>query len=122
MTPKTGYFIFAIFALGFADGATSIFLYRPEQPFAPSTFVISVLALFLVFVWYRLDSDSRQFKRTPLLSIAVVGVGIVALPYYLFRTRGVRQGAVATLVFVSIVLGYSAIQYVGQLTARALRT
>jgi uncharacterized membrane protein len=121
MPPKAWYVIFAIFVLAFVDGATSIFLYRPGQQLAPSSFAISVAALGLVFVWYRLDSDSRQFKRTPLLSIAVVGVGIVAMPYYLFRTRGLRRGALATFAFLLMVLGYSAIQYVGQATARALR-
>jgi hypothetical protein len=121
MAPKTGYFVLAILALGFADGATSFFLF-PGQSFAPSSLVISIVALFFTFAWYRRDSDSREFKRTPLLSVAVVGVGIVALPYYLFRTRGLRHGALATLIFILVVIGYSAMGYVGQLAARALRT
>jgi hypothetical protein len=121
MAPKTGYFVSAILALGFADGVASFLLY-PGQPFAPSSLVMSVVALFFTFAWYRLDSESRAFKRTPLLSIAVVGVGIVALPYYLFRTRGLRQGAIATLIFIFVVIGYSAMGYVGQLAARSLRT
>jgi hypothetical protein len=121
MAPKTGYFVSAFLALGFADGVSSFLLYR-RQSFAPSSLVISVVALFLTFAWYRLDSDSRAFKRTPLLSIAVVGVGFVALPYYLFRTRGLRQGAIATLTFIFVVIGYSAMGYVGQLAARSLRT
>jgi hypothetical protein len=84
MAPKTRYFVVAILALGFADGAISFFLY-PGQSFAPSSLVMSIVALFFTFVWYRLDSDSREFKRTPLMSIAVVGIGIVALPYFLMR-------------------------------------
>ncbi len=83
---------------------------------------MSVVALFFTFAWYRLDSDSRAFKRTPLLSIAVVGFGFVALPYYLFRTRGLRQGAIATIIFIIVMIGYSAMGYVGQLAARSLRT
>lgn len=121
MAPKTQTFILASLALGFLDGVTAYLLF-PGQPFAPSSLLISIAALFLIFLWYRLDSDSREFKRTPLLSIAVVGVAFLALPYYLFRTRGFRQGALATLVVLIVAIGYSAMGYVGQLVARAIRT
>jgi hypothetical protein len=56
------------------------------------------------------------------MSVAVVGVTIFALPYYLFRSRGLRQGGLATLIFILVSIGYSAMGYLGQLAARALRT
>jgi hypothetical protein len=121
MAPRTGYYILASLALGFADGAVAYFLY-PGQMFAPSSLVISVAALFVIFMWYRGDSDNRAFRRTPLLSMGVVGLPIVAIPYYLFRTRGFRYGALATLVVVLVAIGYSAMGYLGQWAARALRT
>jgi hypothetical protein len=119
--PKARYFVLTSLALGFIDGVTANWLF-PGQPFAPSSLVISIAALFLIFLWYRLDSDSREFKRTPLLSIAIVGVAFFAVPYYLFRTRGFRQGLLATLVVLLAAIGYSAVGYVGQLAARAMRT
>lgn len=120
MVPKTNYYILAILVLGFADGAIAYALF-PGQVFAPTSLALSIVALFLVFVWYRLDSDSRAYRRSPLLSVAVVGVTIFALPYYLFRTRGLRQGALATLVMIVVTVGYSAMGYLGQLVARAVR-
>jgi hypothetical protein len=121
MAPRTRYFILASPALGFADGVAAYSLY-PGQPFALSSLVIGIAALFLIFLWYRLDSDSRHFKRPALLSVGVVGLSSLAIPYYLFRTRGIRDGSVATLVFLLIGVGYSAMGYVGQLVARALQT
>jgi hypothetical protein len=118
---KAKYFILASLALGFLDGVTARWLF-PRQPFAPSSFVFSIVGLFVIFLWYRLDSDSREFQRTPLLSVAIVGVAFVAVPYYLFRTRGFRQGLLGTLVVLLAAVGYSALGYVGQLAARAMRT
>jgi hypothetical protein len=121
MAPRTGYYILTSLALGFVDGAIAYFLF-PGQMFAPSSFVISIVALVVIFMWYRSDSDNRAFRRTPVLSIGVVGLPIVALPYYLFRTRGFRHGALATLVVILVAIGYSAMGYLGQLAARVLRT
>jgi hypothetical protein len=121
MAPKTGYFVLASLAIGFVDGVIAYWLF-PGQPIAPSTVAIGLVVLFFTFLWYRLDSDSRGFKRTPLLSMAVVGIAFLGVPYYLFRTRGFRRGALATLVFLLTILGYSAMGYVGELAAAAMRT
>lgn len=120
MAPKTSNYIITILTLGFADGVVAYSVF-PGQVFAPTSLVLSIAALFLIFVWYRLDADSRGFRRSPLLSVAVVGVTILALPYYLFRTRGFRQGALATVVMILVAIGYSAMGYLGQVVARALR-
>jgi hypothetical protein len=119
--PKTVYFIAAALALGFVDGATAMLMY-PGQVLAPSSFAIGVVALFITFAWYRLDSDSRAYRRSLLSSAAVIGVGIFALPYYFFRTRGFRQGALATLIFLLVAIGYSVLGYLGALAVRAVRT
>ena len=119
--PRTGYFVLGVLALGFVDGATGDFL-SPGQWFPPSSFAITIVGLFLAFWRYCLDSDSRAFRRTPLLSVAVVGVTILALPYYLFRSRGFRQCGLATLIFILVSIGYSAMGYLGQLAVRVMRT
>ncbi|HEY6621099.1 MAG TPA: hypothetical protein VIY68_16250 [Steroidobacteraceae bacterium] len=121
MAPRTGYFVLGALALGFVDGATGYFLFLGEW-FPPSSFPIAIVGLFLAFWWYRLDSDSRAYRRTPLMSVAVVGVTIFAMPYYLFRSRGFRQGGIATLIFIFVSIGYSAMGYLGQVVARAMRT
>ena len=118
--PKTAYFVLAGLALGFIDGVVAYWFY-PGQAFAPSSVALSFLVLFLTFLWYRLDSDSRGFRRTPLLSAAIVGITILALPYYLFRTRGFRNGFLDTLVVLLVGVGYSGLNYIGQLASRAIR-
>lgn len=42
---------------------------------------------FLGFYWYRLDSEARCYRRTRLLNVAVVAFGVIAIPYYLVRSR-----------------------------------
>jgi hypothetical protein len=121
MAPKTVYLVAAILVLGFVDGATAMYFY-PGQVLAPSSFAIAFVVLFITFAWYRLDSDSREYKRSLLSSAAVIGLGIFALPYYFFRTRGLRQGGLATLIFLLIVTGYSMLGYLGQLAVRAMRS
>jgi len=119
--PNTVYFVVATLVLGFVDGATATLVY-PGQMLAPSSFAICVVVLFIAFAWYRLDSDSRAYRRSLLSSAAVIGVGIIALPYYFFRTRGFRRGALATMIFLLIAMGYSVLNYLGQLAVRAIRT
>jgi hypothetical protein len=61
----------------------------------------------LVFWWYWADSTSRSYRRSPLLSVAVVAVAFVAVPYYLFRSRqkGQRLRAVASMLgFVALLV------------------
>jgi amino acid transporter len=60
--------------------------------------VLSTLMFsFLSFCWYRLDSEARQYRRTRWLSIGVVMLAIVAVPYYLVRSRPAGQKGRALL-------------------------
>jgi peptidoglycan/LPS O-acetylase OafA/YrhL len=54
----------------------------------------------LIFGWYYFDSESRSYPRSTLLNIAVLGVAIVAIPYYLARSRekGKRLKAIIGLL------------------------
>jgi hypothetical protein len=62
----------------------------------------------LVFWWYWTDSTSRLYRRSALLNVAVVGVGFIAIPYYLLRSRprGQRTKAIVGMLgfFVLLVL------------------
>jgi hypothetical protein len=60
--------------------------------------VLSTLMFsFLSFCWYRLDSEACQYRRTRWLSIGVVMLAIVAVPYYLVRSRPAGQKGRALL-------------------------
>jgi phage-related minor tail protein len=64
---------------------------------APGALMVATTLLvnFTVFAWYRADSDRLAFRRSSLLSMAVTGLTVFALPYYLVRTRGGRNGLIA---------------------------
>ena len=61
---------------------------------------------FLCFYWYRLDSEARCYRRTPLLNVAVVAFGWIAIPYYLARSRssGAKVRSVLRCLGFSIAL------------------
>jgi hypothetical protein len=109
-----------VLALGFLDGVVGAALYG-NTPFPNSAIVFAITVGFLGFLWFRLDSDKRSYRRTPFLTVAVVGISIVAIPYYLFRTRGIRGGAIGVLVLISIMLGYGVMALVGRLVVRLVR-
>jgi hypothetical protein len=57
-----------------------------SQPLAwsiPLTLAFS----FLIFTWYRRDSDERQYRRSRWLNIGIILLTPVAVPYYLLRSR-----------------------------------
>lgn len=55
-----------------------------------------VIMALLMFVWYRLDSQQVGYRRSPWLDIGVVGIAIVAIPYYFIRSPGAKKGIVCT--------------------------
>jgi hypothetical protein len=65
-----------------------------------SVMVTSIAGSLLVFWWYWADSTFRSYRRSPLLNVAIVAVGFLAVPYYLLRSRekGQRLLAVAKLL------------------------
>lgn len=65
-----------------------------------SAVLLSVVGSILVFWWYWTDSTLRSYRRSPLLNVAVIAVGFLAVPYYLVRTRkkGQRLLAVAKMI------------------------
>jgi prepilin signal peptidase PulO-like enzyme (type II secretory pathway) len=78
-------------ALAFIFGVADQFFY-PEHPFPPTAVAHSLINMALVFSWYWFDSNRLGYKRTPLLSVAVILIAFLALPYYFFRSRGVKKG------------------------------
>jgi hypothetical protein len=60
-----------------------------------SVMVTTMAGSLLVFWWYWTDSSSRSYSRSPLLNVAIIAVGILAVPYYLLRSREKGQRLVA---------------------------
>ena len=74
---------------------------------------MSLCCAVLVFTWYYLDSDEHGYRRTPLLSMMVVAAGVLAIPYYLFRSRGAQRGLQAVGLFLLALLAWFALAAAG---------
>ena len=53
-----------------------------------------------IYGWYHVDKTQHQYRAGALLNIAVVALSIVAIPIYLFRSRGAKQGAKSFILFL----------------------
>lgn len=94
-------FIFGCLEYGPARG--------PEAGSALLT-IHALLTLTLVFVWVVIDARERRYKASIFLKVAMLCLAIVALPYYLFRSRGLAGGikalGLSTLVFAGTMVAY----------------
>jgi hypothetical protein len=102
--------------LAFASGVCGQLLY-PRVEVAPSEIYFIFGSTLLVFVWYRVDSDEAGYRRSIWLNVSVLAVSLVALPYYFFRSRGARRGALATLAFFSLAILWGVLVAAGQYAA-----
>jgi len=68
--------------------------------------VSSIIFGTLTFLWFWIDSEAHSFKRSPFLSVAIVVIALIAVPYYLMRSRGEgeRLIAFAKLIFFVVIL------------------
>ena len=71
-----------------------------------------LLALALVFAWFRLDAQQRRYRVSWPLQLAIAAFTVCALPYYLFHSRGAGGGframAWALLLFAASMICYAA--------------
>jgi drug/metabolite transporter (DMT)-like permease len=84
-------FLFLIFIVGAVDGTLAVHHHESGAWTIFSTILISAT----IFAWYYFDSHERAFRRSALLNVAVVALAVLAVPYYLIRSResGKRLGA-----------------------------
>jgi hypothetical protein len=115
MSPKTT-LLLAIFALSLADGAVGQYFY-PRADFPPSAIWFTIGYITILFAWYAIDSDQRGYKRSKSLNVAIVALGVLALPYYLFRTRGAKAGFIALGWLVLVGVSIEVLNYVGAYAA-----
>ena len=88
-------------------------LLAPDQVVAPIDIPFMLAGAFLLFLWFRLDSDERGYRRSPWINVGVIALAVVVLPYYFFRTRGFIRGLAASVLFLIAGIAYSFLQYAG---------
>ena len=98
-------FVCVLIVVGFAEGVAAGRVYGGPSMEAAQV-ALTVVNTFLIFVWYRNDSIERSYWPSRLLSVALAGVTILAMPYYLFKTRGFKGGLIASGLFVLTIVIY----------------
>jgi peptidoglycan/LPS O-acetylase OafA/YrhL len=63
----------------------------------------TVVSLVILFWWYHVDKQERNYRAGPLMNGAVLALAIVALPVYFIRSRGWKKGALAIAVALAFV-------------------
>jgi len=104
---KTNTILFTLFILsGLAAGMLAEYL-SPNDEFAQGDLPILIISVIVIFYWYHTDSNKLNYKRPLLLNILVIAFSILAIPYYLYKTRGFKKGSVAILIFIVINIAYT---------------
>ena len=95
--------LLTIFLIGVVNVVTTGRLSVPQ----PWNMAEKLLLVSLIYWWYHADKDLRAYRAGPLLDVGVVVLFIVAIPVYLFRSRGLKQGIKALLAL--LVFGAAAV-------------
>jgi hypothetical protein len=69
--------------------------------------ITALVLVSLIYLWIRTDAQEVGYRVSPLLSIGVIGVALLAVPYYFVLSRGARSGIVRSLLglaFVGVLL------------------
>lgn len=73
--------------------------------------MVTLAVIILTYVWYHVDAAEREFRRTMALGAGVILLAVVAIPYYLLRSRPSGQKARALfrfLAFLGVLVGVGA--------------
>ena len=65
------------------------------ESMSPYDIAGTVLSLVPLYWWYHVDKAEHRYRAGPLMNVGIGLVAIVALPIYLIRSRGWRQGGIA---------------------------
>jgi hypothetical protein len=103
------------FAVSFLVPLGEAAILRRVEPFGSAALIQGVLSAIAVYWWYYLDRRERQFRTGAFQNMAVAVIGLIGLPVYLFRSRGLGRGALATgLAFVALIVS-GLLSYAGEL-------
>jgi len=81
----------------------------PERGSVP-LLLHALSSLAIVVAWFLLDARARGYRASIALKVAMVPLTVLALPYYLLRSRGIAGGlkasVLALLLFVATMAAY----------------
>jgi hypothetical protein len=83
---------------------------RGPEPGSVLSTIHAVSSLAIVGAWFLMDARARGYRASIALKAAMLVITVVALPYYLVRSRGAASGlkalAWAVLVFATTMIAY----------------
>jgi hypothetical protein len=91
--------LLVMFGFGLGEGR-----FAPGETHADLHLVASLIIGYLFFLWYASDADLRGIARSRLLSVAMVLLPLLALPYYLLRSRQVEERGNALGAFLGLLV------------------
>ena len=65
------------------------------ETFGTFGMVETAVSLVVLFWWYHVDKQERNYRAGPLMNGGVLALAIIALPVYFIRSRGWQKGAIA---------------------------
>jgi hypothetical protein len=100
-------------ALSFLSPFLEVLVTGGIEPLGKWEIAATLLALVLVFRWYHVDKAERGYRAGPLMNGGMLLVMVVALPVYLLRSRGWKQGAIASAIALGILGALFALEEAG---------
>jgi hypothetical protein len=84
------------------------------EPFGKFGMAETFVSIPILFWWYHVDKQERNYKAGPLMNGGVIALAIIALPVYFIRSRGWKKGAIATAIAIAFVAGTLVLGEVGE--------
>lgn len=114
---KKNLILVALAVVSFFSGAIDQY-FQHGSILASEYLIETFVTFFLVYIWYRLDSDEYGYSRSRWLDIGVIALTVVVLPYYFFRSRGAKRGAIASGVMLLAYITSFALSIAGAFAIR----
>jgi hypothetical protein len=80
----------------------------------------TLVSLVVLFWWYHLDKQERDYPAGRLMNAGVLVAAVIALPIYFIRSRGWRRGAIASALGAAFVGASFLLGELGEWLAAAL--
>jgi hypothetical protein len=119
LTGKT-YALVALALTSLIGPAIEVAVTGDTDPFSKFGVAESLFALAAIFWWYHLDKAQRNFRAGILQNGGVLAVAVIALPIYFIRSRGWKQGGIATLKAAGVLAAMVALGWLGELIGNAI--
>lgn len=69
-----------------------------------SSFIITAC----LFAWFIFDARESNYSPSKGLKIAVIAVGVLAIPYYVVKAKGFKRALISLATFLGFAIAYFA--------------